>query len=195
MKVFVSYSHHDRDRVEPLVRALEANNLSVFWDPEIPVGTPTYNKYLEERLNEADRAIVIWTAASVSSSWVIEEANEALRRGILLPVRLDDAEPPLGFRSVQTLDLRGWSWKTPNRGIDGLVDALSGRPIRAPKRAFCIPTAKEMTTELPSAQPSAMPSVIQAYERMKRVLARLEKSPRGQSIKVDGIPIEEKLVN
>jgi hypothetical protein len=130
MQVFVSYSSHDRRRVERLVRALEANRVSVFWDPEIPPATPTYNTYLADRLAEADRAVVVWTPSSVVSQWVIEEANEARRRGILVPVRLDDVEPPLGFRSMQTLDLRGWSGGATDPRIGQLLDALAGRPIR-----------------------------------------------------------------
>ena len=130
MQVFVSYSSHDRRRVERLVRALEANRVSVFWDPEIPLGAPTYNTYLADRLAEADRAVVVWTVSSVVSQWVIEEANEARRRGILVPVRLDDVDPPLGFRSMQTLDLRGWSGGAADPRIGLLLDALAGRPVR-----------------------------------------------------------------
>src|SRR5678816_562483 len=131
MKVFMSYASHDRGRVERLVRSLEANKVSVFWDPEIPPGTPTFNTYLADRLAEADRVVVVWTTASVASTWVIEEANEARRRGVLVPVRFDDVEPPLGFRSIQTLDLRGWSGTMVDPRIGQLVDALSGRPIRS----------------------------------------------------------------
>ena len=36
--VFVSYSRRDKARVVPLVAAIEANGLSVWWDPEIIPG-------------------------------------------------------------------------------------------------------------------------------------------------------------
>ena len=36
--IFVSYSRSDRERVEPLVRALEGEGLSVWWDPLIEPG-------------------------------------------------------------------------------------------------------------------------------------------------------------
>jgi TIR domain/Carbohydrate binding module (family 6) len=139
MQVFVSYARRDRDRAERIVRALEAHGLVVFWDPEIPPGTQTYNTYLGERLDEADRAVVLWTGSSAASRWVIEEANEALGRGKLVPVLLDDVEPPLGFRSVQTLDLRGWDGRPDDQRIRQLVDAITRRTIRplpgpAPRR-------------------------------------------------------------
>ena len=128
VRVFLSYSSADRARVAPFVAALERRGFDVFWDPEIPVGTPTYNTYLAEQLDRADRVVVVWTAHSASSSWVIEEANEARSRGVLVPVQLEDCAIPLGFRSVQTLDLRGWSGSADDAAIGRLADSLRGRP-------------------------------------------------------------------
>jgi hypothetical protein len=36
--IFISYSSEDRDRVLPLVNALEKTGWSVFWDRDIPTG-------------------------------------------------------------------------------------------------------------------------------------------------------------
>ena len=37
--VFVSYKAEDRSRVAPLVQALEADGLSVWWDTQIAAGS------------------------------------------------------------------------------------------------------------------------------------------------------------
>jgi len=36
--IFVSYAKEDRDRVEPLARALTTHGWDVFWDRAIPTG-------------------------------------------------------------------------------------------------------------------------------------------------------------
>jgi hypothetical protein len=51
---------------------------------------------------------VVWSAASVGRDFVLDEADEGKRRGVLVPVRIDDVEPPLGFRQLQHADLVGW---------------------------------------------------------------------------------------
>jgi hypothetical protein len=124
--VFVSYARSDRERIEPLVRHLERQGLDIFWDQHIPAGT-SFHKYLEARLEAADRVAVAWTRESVGSEWVVDEAREASKRKILVPFRLDDVEPPLGFRSLQTIDLLDWSGKADDPSLVVLADALMGR--------------------------------------------------------------------
>ena len=105
--IFVSYKREDRDRVEPLARALESEGFSVWWDPELPIGQ-SYASSIRTALNEAQAVIPVWTALSVQSEWVQEEATHAKRRGVLFPVQLDAIDPPIGFTMVETADLIGW---------------------------------------------------------------------------------------
>ena len=52
----------------------------------------------------------MWCRISRSDEDVIDEASFAKRRSItLLPVKLDDIEPPLGFGNLQTISLVGWN--------------------------------------------------------------------------------------
>ena len=48
--IFVSYKREDRDRVEPLARALESEGFSVWWDPELPIGQ-SYASSIRSALN------------------------------------------------------------------------------------------------------------------------------------------------
>ena len=105
--IFVSYKREDRDRVEPLARALEREGFSVWWDPELSIGQ-SYASSIRTALNEAQAVIPVWTALSVQSEWVQEEATHAKRRGVLFPVRLDAVDPPIGFTMVETADLIDW---------------------------------------------------------------------------------------
>ena len=45
---------------------------------------------------------------SVASRWVRGEAREAAERGILVPVRFDQARLPMDVRAIHTTDLDGW---------------------------------------------------------------------------------------
>ena len=105
--LFVSYARSDRARVAPLVAALEGEGWSVWWDPDIDAGQE-FDRQIAEQLDKARVAIVVWTSASVASRWVRGEAREAADRGILAPVRFDEAPLPLDLRAIHTTDLDGW---------------------------------------------------------------------------------------
>src|SRR5918994_1276189 len=95
--VFFSYAREDQARVAPLVAALEAHGWAVFWDRRIPAGK-TWRSHIGRALEEARCVVVAWSEHSIQSDWVIEEADEAKERGILVPVLLDAVLPPRGFR-------------------------------------------------------------------------------------------------
>ncbi len=107
--VFISYKAEDRARVRPLVEALEADGLSVWWDAHIG-GGDEWRDTIARHLDEARCVIVVWSKRSVGPEgrFVRDEAARALRRGAYLPVRIDKVEPPLGFGETQALPLGGW---------------------------------------------------------------------------------------
>jgi TolB-like protein/Tfp pilus assembly protein PilF len=105
--IFVSYASEDRTRVRPLVEALRARGWEVWWDRQIEPGT-SYDRTIESEVSAASCVLVIWTNASVRSEWVQTEAMEGLNRRVLVPILMDDVEPPLAFRRTQTADLREW---------------------------------------------------------------------------------------
>jgi len=61
-------------------------------------------------LQSAKVVVVIWSKASVGrdGSLVQDEAERARARGVLLGVRVEKVDPPLGFGAVPTVDLFGW---------------------------------------------------------------------------------------
>ena len=69
--------------------------------------------------------IVAWSEHSIDSDWVTDEAEEAKRRGILLPVLLGAVDPPYGFRSIQAADLSSWVPEHQSDAFDDLVADLS----------------------------------------------------------------------
>lgn len=109
--IFLSYASQDLQTILPLARALEQEGWSVFWDREIPLGK-TWRQVLDKELSVARCVVVVWTEASVDRRWVLEESEEAQRRGILIPVFMDRVEAPRGFREVQGALLLGWKGKS-----------------------------------------------------------------------------------
>ncbi|MBU6470167.1 MAG: TIR domain-containing protein [Gammaproteobacteria bacterium] len=105
--VFVSYARTDKTRVAPLVAAIEAKGWSVWWDPEISPGQE-FDNQIDSELVAAKAVLVVWTPTSVISRWVRGEARDAAERGILVPVRFDQARLPIDVRAIHTTDLDDW---------------------------------------------------------------------------------------
>lgn len=107
--VFISYKAEDRSRVRPLVDALEADGLSVWWDAHIG-GGDEWRDTIARHLDDARCVIVVWSKRSIGPEgrFVRDEATRAVRRHAYLPVRIDKVDPPLGFGETQALPLNGW---------------------------------------------------------------------------------------
>ena len=106
--IFLSYASQDRERVIPLVEALEADGYSVWWDRNIRPG-PSFDREIETALKETSCMVVVWSHDSVESEWVRNEVDDGARRGILVPVLIDDVLPPLAYRRRQSANLAGWA--------------------------------------------------------------------------------------
>jgi TolB-like protein len=111
--LFLSYKSQDRARVRPLVQALQADGLTVWWDAEIEGGSG-WRQSIQTELDAAKCVLVAWTkrSAGPEGEFVHDEATRAKRRGAYLPVRLDAVDLPLGFGETQALPLIGWKGDT-----------------------------------------------------------------------------------
>jgi adenylate cyclase len=123
--LFISYARQDRPLVVPIVRALEAEGWSVWWDPEIVPGQE-FDRLIAAELDTAKAVVVVWTPASVESRWVRGEAREAADRGILVPVRFDGARLPIDVRAIHTIDFDGWDGDPDSSSFQSLHRALRG---------------------------------------------------------------------
>jgi len=127
--VFVSYARSDKARVAPLVAAIEAKGWSVWWDPEITPGQQ-FDDQIEAEIDAAKAVLVIWTPTSVASRWVRGEAREAAERGILVPVRFEQARLPMDVRAIHTTDIDGWGEDAESPQAQDLLRALAAMILR-----------------------------------------------------------------
>ena len=122
-RVFVSYARADKARVQYIVEALSAEGCQVWWDSHI-VGGTTFAREIEAALNNAQAVVVVWSATSVDSDWVRDEAMVARDRGRIVPVRIDPVSAPLGFGQYHMVDLVGWAGDRAAASFRGMVEAI-----------------------------------------------------------------------
>lgn len=105
--LFVSYSRGDLDRARPVIDLLDAAGFDVWWDGRLE-GGENFLQTTETALETAACVVVLWSATSVASHWVRDEAQRGRERGCLVPLTIDGTMAPLGFRQFQLLDISGW---------------------------------------------------------------------------------------
>lgn len=106
--VFISYAREDRALVKRLAQELNDRHYSVWCDVGILPGAD-FSKHIAAELTAAKAIIVLWTPHSIQSNWVRDEAQEGLKRGILVPVLIDVLEQPMGYRAIHAVDLTDWN--------------------------------------------------------------------------------------
>jgi len=158
-EVFISYSRRDLERVRPIVGAIEDAEYSVFWDRDVPPGL-TWRQYIGNALEEAKCVIVVWSKNSIESDWVIEEADSARQRRILVPLTIEHVVPPLGFRAIQHEDLSEWQGELNHRGLIRILKSIAtitgkipreeapNEPLQAENRSKKIQSDQKTAPEL-----------------------------------------------
>jgi hypothetical protein len=128
--ICIVYASEDRDIAQRLYELL-APRWNVWWD-DLIVGR--FAHAIETEIPKAGCVVPLWSVSSRAKDTVTDELRLAQKHGIeLVPVRLDDSEPPYGFGSYSYSELRGWSGEADHPGVAQLLRRL----VRAvPPRAI-----------------------------------------------------------
>jgi TIR domain/PDZ domain len=147
--IFISYASEDRERARALGETLGAQGWSVWWDREIPLGQ-SFDEVIEKALTSAKCVIVLWSAVSVASEWVRNEASEGKRRGILVPVFIEPVNAPLAFRLLNGADLRDWSGDAADAEFARLVERVTELVAQAGDDSLAGPAQRGRTQQPPT---------------------------------------------
>src|SRR4249919_2496262 len=132
-KLFLSYPRKDESKARRFTEWLEREGHDVWRDEEDIGAGASFSAEIEQALNDCDAVLVLWSAASVQSAWVRDEAGYGRDAGKLIPFSLDGTEPPLGFRQFQSLNVSRWKGREPP-DCDRVREAIA-RIARLPQTA------------------------------------------------------------
>lgn len=165
-RVFLSYSRQDSAKAKTLAGALERCGHEIWWDSQMHGGS-RFASEIEAALKRSDAVVVLWSASSLQSAWVQDEAAEGRDTGRLVPVVIDGSQPPLGFRQFQAIDLSQWSGRhgaPPIKALDASIAAKAKQasppePPLAPSKALH-PRALRRPTRMAVAAAAALLSLL-----------------------------------
>ncbi|MGB7989042.1 MAG: toll/interleukin-1 receptor domain-containing protein [Candidatus Methylophosphatis roskildensis] len=121
-RVFICHASEDKSVVREIAANLRADGMAIWLDEiEIQVGDSIVQK-VSEGLEGASHLIIVLSRNSVAKPWVGRELSYSLMRQLrdrsitILPVRLDDSDPPPLLSDIKYADCR--------RGLSDGVNAL-----------------------------------------------------------------------
>jgi hypothetical protein len=124
-KLFLSYSRKDEAKTRRFTAWLEREGHDVWRDEDDIGGGASFSSEIEKALKDSDAVLVLWSAESVQSAWVRDEAAYGRDTGKLIPFSLDGTEPPLGFRQFQTVSLSSWKGHREPANADRIRHAIA----------------------------------------------------------------------
>jgi tetratricopeptide (TPR) repeat protein len=131
-KLFLSYSRKDAAIAQRFTQWLTREGHHVWRDEDDIGGGASFSSEIEKALKDCAAVLVLWSADSVQSSWVRDEAGCGRDLGKLIPFSIDGTEPPLGFRQFQSIDLSRWkrSDQPPAaERIRSAIERVGGMPV------------------------------------------------------------------
>lgn len=129
--ICIIYARPSKAIVKSLHEIL-SRRYSVWWDEHIYSGD--YQAEIEHQLAQAKCVIPVWCRASRNNQNVVDEAEYAKEHGVpLLPIRIEQTEPPLGFGGFQTVDLIDWNGDHTSPGIHELLGRIAHTVTARPR--------------------------------------------------------------
>ncbi|HEV7238619.1 MAG TPA: TIR domain-containing protein [Thermoanaerobaculia bacterium] len=140
LQIFLSAARDDVEQVLPVYHALAAAGFRPWLDVQNLLPGQLWTKAIEQAIDESDLVLVFLSHSSVGrEGFVQKELRMALQRmerravgdTFVIPVRLEDVEPPESLRNLQWVDLFGVG------GLEYLMQAVrmvAERPTAAVRK-------------------------------------------------------------
>jgi hypothetical protein len=133
--IFISYKSERKAAADHLRRIFELHGYSVWFDYALYSGRD-YRRDIDRELQAANAVVVLWCEMSVQSDWVREEADFAKGNDKIVPVWLEKTGLPMGFRTLDTLDLSQWNGGPRDHQLDRLLEQVARLVGRDPNTEF-----------------------------------------------------------
>lgn len=172
--IFISYKREEQPVARKLADALGAQGWSVWWDPKLRAGEH-FDDVIETALKEAKCVLVMWSKLSVESPYVKAEASYALKQQKLIPIAIEEVDPPFRFAVLHTGQLLDWNGFASSQDFKKLVDDIAGVIGPSPAK---IEHKERKKAETASKRKSALEKKQRAEEEKKRNPVEREVRPR-----------------
>jgi tetratricopeptide (TPR) repeat protein len=106
--IFISYAHKDNEKADLISSYLTKLGWRVWKDQRLSVGN-NFNDEIAGVLSNSKLIMVLWSVSSVSSAWVIKEANLALSLNKYFPLRLENVIMPGDLANYHAESLLRWN--------------------------------------------------------------------------------------
>ena len=133
--VFISYKRERRSAAEHLARILSLYGFDVWFDYALVKGRD-FAQQIDAQIRASKVLLVLWCKRSVASRWVLEEADLASELGILLPMKIEACELPVGNRRLDFLDVALWDGSPRSPMLDDLLLGIGQRTATPPRPDF-----------------------------------------------------------
>lgn len=130
MKVFISYSQHDKTIVDEVYNALDGFGYDVFVDRhKIDFGEESWKHKLQSEIERSDFFLLLLSRPAMHSDWVrweVRRAREARKRPKILPVRIDNDEQLDGELAEVVDEPQCFKWRS-DADTKNLIDRTHER--------------------------------------------------------------------
>jgi adenylate cyclase len=144
--VFISHAHTTARQAQSAATALRASGYSVWIDDDLAVHR-AYTHAIQEQLDAARAALVLWSPDAAQSEWVLSEANRAREARKLVQVVVGHTPLPMPFDQIQCADLVGWTgdgqhpnWRKVMASVAELVGRAASTGSAMPARPLALPS-------------------------------------------------------
>jgi hypothetical protein len=133
--VFISYKRERRAAAEHVAEILKRYGFDVWFDYALVKGRD-FAQQIEQMIRSSNVLVVLWCKKSVGSRWVQEEVDLAQQLEILIPVKIEPCELPVGNRRIDCINLADWDGGPRSRELDNLILEIGKRLGRVPNPDF-----------------------------------------------------------
>jgi hypothetical protein len=152
MKIYISYSHHDKAFALKLEKALKEKGFETWIDVfDLHAGDNIFAK-IQTGINECDFIITILSNHYVNSQWTLRELEAFEMRDVsngtntIIPILIEDCELPIFLRDKIYLDFRG-SFKSSFYKLISDLNKISTTQTIKPSSIIFDQEHKESTTQ------------------------------------------------